>query len=38
MGIFKTAILAGTVAVIAATSAFAADVKIGFVVKQAEEP
>lgn len=38
MGIIKTAILAGTVAVIAATSAFAADVKIGFVVKQAEEP
>lgn len=38
MGIFKTAILAGTVAVIAATSVFAADVKIGFVVKQAEEP
>lgn len=38
MGIFKTVILASTVAVIAATSAFAADVKIGFVVKQAEEP
>src|SRR5690606_29239044 len=38
MGFIKTAILAGTVAVIAATSAFAADVKIGFVVKQPEEP
>ncbi|MBW9089545.1 arabinose ABC transporter substrate-binding protein [Rhizobium wenxiniae] len=38
MGIFKTAILAGTVAMIAATSSFAADIKIGFVVKQAEEP
>lgn len=38
MHFFKAAILAGTVAVIAATSAFAADVKIGFVVKQPEEP
>ena len=38
MGFIKTAILAGTVAVFAATSAFAADVKIGFIVKQAEEP
>lgn len=38
MRFFKAAILAGTVAVIAATSAFAADVKIGFVVKQPEEP
>ena len=38
MRFFKAAILAGTVAVMAATSAFAADVKIGFVVKQPEEP
>jgi len=38
MGFIKTAILAGTVAVFAATSAFAADVKIGFIVKQPEEP
>lgn len=38
MRFFKAAILAGTVAVIAATSAFAADVKIGFIVKQPEEP
>mgnify|MGYP001283862044 CR=1 FL=1 len=38
MGFIKAAILAGTVAVFAATSAFAADVKIGFIVKQAEEP
>ncbi|WP_313614798.1 arabinose ABC transporter substrate-binding protein [Agrobacterium sp.] len=38
MGFVKTAILAGTVAVFAATSAFAADVKIGFIVKQPEEP
>ncbi len=38
MRFFKAAILAGAVAVIAATSAFAADVKIGFVVKQPEEP
>ncbi|SCX29622.1 L-arabinose-binding periplasmic protein precursor [Agrobacterium sp. DSM 25558] len=38
MGILKTAILAGTVAVFAATSVFAADIKIGFIVKQPEEP
>ncbi|TRL31512.1 arabinose ABC transporter substrate-binding protein [Rhizobium straminoryzae] len=38
MRLFKAAILAGAVAVIAASSAFAADVKIGFVVKQPEEP
>lgn len=38
MGFIKAAILAGTVAVFATTSAFAADVKIGFIVKQAEEP
>lgn len=38
MGFVKTAILAGTVAVIAATSAFASDIKIGFIVKQPEEP
>lgn len=38
MGFVKTAILAGTVAVFAATSAFAADIKIGFIVKQPEEP
>ena len=38
MRLFKAAILAGTVAVMAATSAFAADVKIGFIVKQPEEP
>lgn len=38
MRFFKAAILAGTVAIIAASSAFAADVKIGFVVKQPEEP
>ena len=38
MGLIKAAILAGTVAVFAATSAFAADVKIGFIVKQPEEP
>lgn len=38
MGFIKAAILAGTVAVFAATSAFAADVKIGFIVKQPEEP
>lgn len=38
MGFIKTAVLAGTVAVFAATSAFAADVKIGFIVKQPEEP
>ena len=35
---FRAAILAGTVAIMAATSAIAADVKIGFVVKQPEEP
>ena len=38
MRFFKAAILAGTVAVVAATSAFAADIKIGYVVKQPEEP
>src|ERR1700710_3344149 len=38
MRFFKAAILAGTVAIFAATSGFAADVKIGFVVKQPEEP
>ena len=38
MRFFKAAILAGTVAVFAATSAYAADVKIGFIVKQPEEP
>ncbi|ANH07176.1 arabinose ABC transporter substrate-binding protein [Shinella sp. HZN7] len=38
MGFIKAAILAGTVAVFAATSAYAADVKIGFIVKQPEEP
>ena len=38
MGFIKAAILAGTVAVFAATSAFASDVKIGFIVKQPEEP
>ncbi|MDK1374425.1 MULTISPECIES: arabinose ABC transporter substrate-binding protein [unclassified Sinorhizobium] len=38
MRFIKAAILAGTVAVFAATSAFAADVKIGFIVKQPEEP
>lgn len=38
MRFFKAAILAGTVAVMTATSVFAADVKIGFVVKQPEEP
>lgn len=37
MRLFKAAILAGTVAVMAASSAFAADVKIGFIVKQPEE-
>lgn len=35
---FKAAILAGTFAIIAVTNVFAADVKIGFVVKQPEEP
>jgi L-arabinose transport system substrate-binding protein len=38
MRFFKAAFLAGTVAIVAATSAFAADVKIGFLVKQPEEP
>ena len=38
MRLFKAAILAGTVAIMAAGSAFAADVKIGFIVKQPEEP
>jgi L-arabinose transport system substrate-binding protein len=38
MRFFKAAFLAGTVAIVAATSAFATDVKIGFLVKQPEEP
>ncbi|MDW9710999.1 substrate-binding domain-containing protein [Sinorhizobium meliloti] len=38
MRFIKAVALAGTVAIFAATSAFAADVKIGFIVKQAEEP
>ena len=38
MRFIKAAILTGTVAVLTATSAFAADVKIGFIVKQPEEP
>jgi L-arabinose transport system substrate-binding protein len=38
MRLFKAAILAGTVAIMAASSAYAADVKIGFIVKQPEEP
>ncbi|MDX3927662.1 MAG: arabinose ABC transporter substrate-binding protein [Shinella sp.] len=38
MRFLKAAVLAGTVAVMAATSVFAADVKIGFIVKQPEEP
>ncbi len=38
MRFIKAVALAGTVAILAATSAFAADVKIGFVVKQPEEP
>jgi L-arabinose transport system substrate-binding protein len=37
MRIFRAAVLLGTVAFMAATSAFAADVKIGFIVKQPEE-
>jgi L-arabinose transport system substrate-binding protein len=37
MRLFKAAILAGTVAVMAASSAYAADIKIGFIVKQPEE-
>ncbi len=38
MRVFKAAILAGTLAVMAAGSAFAEEVKIGFIVKQPEEP
>jgi L-arabinose transport system substrate-binding protein len=38
MRLFKAAILAGTFAILAAGSAFSADVKIGFIVKQPEEP
>ncbi|EJN02303.1 arabinose ABC transporter substrate-binding protein [Phyllobacterium sp. YR531] len=38
MRFLRAAVLAGTVAVMAAGSAFAADVKIGFIVKQPEEP
>ncbi|MGH0250419.1 arabinose ABC transporter substrate-binding protein [Sinorhizobium meliloti] len=38
MRFIKAVTLAGTVAIFAATSAFAADVKIGFIVKQPEEP
>ncbi|RVP90957.1 substrate-binding domain-containing protein, partial [Sinorhizobium meliloti] len=38
MRFIKAVALAGTVAIFAATSAFAADVKIGFIVKQPEEP
>ncbi len=38
MRFIKAVALAGTVAILAATSAFAADVKIGFIVKQPEEP
>ncbi|MBK3745306.1 arabinose ABC transporter substrate-binding protein [Paraburkholderia aspalathi] len=38
MRLLKAAIMAGTVALIGITSAHAADVKIGFVVKQPEEP
>ncbi|MDE3765009.1 arabinose ABC transporter substrate-binding protein [Sinorhizobium meliloti] len=38
MRFIKVVALAGTVAIFAATSAFAADVKIGFIVKQPEEP
>jgi L-arabinose transport system substrate-binding protein len=38
MRLFKAALLAGTLAVMAAGSAFAADIKIGFIVKQPEEP
>jgi len=38
MRIFRAAVLFGTVALMAASSAFAADVKIGFIVKQPEEP
>ncbi|MGO7302036.1 arabinose ABC transporter substrate-binding protein, partial [Rhizobium ruizarguesonis] len=38
MRLFKAAILAGTFAILAAGSEFSADVKIGFIVKQPEEP
>jgi L-arabinose transport system substrate-binding protein len=38
MHIFKTALLAGVLAVSAAAGTYAADVKIGFIVKQPEEP
>jgi L-arabinose transport system substrate-binding protein len=38
MRLFKAAMLAGTVAFLFAGSALAADVKIGFIVKQPEEP
>ena len=38
MRIFRAAVLFGTVALMAASSALAADVKIGFIVKQPEEP
>ncbi|MDW9858961.1 substrate-binding domain-containing protein [Sinorhizobium meliloti] len=38
MRFIKAVALAGTVAIFAAISAFAADVKIGFIVKQPEEP
>ncbi len=38
MRLFKAALLAGTVAIMFAGSALAADVKIGFIVKQPEEP
>ncbi|MFP5076420.1 arabinose ABC transporter substrate-binding protein [Rhizobium sp. YIM 134829] len=38
MEMFRKALLAGAVLMMAAGSAFAADVKIGFIVKQPEEP
>jgi len=38
MSLFKAALVAGVVALASATTALAADVKIGFVVKQPEEP
>ncbi|RVH36074.1 arabinose ABC transporter substrate-binding protein [Sinorhizobium meliloti] len=38
MRFIKAVALAGTVAIFTATSTFAADVKIGFIVKQPEEP
>jgi len=38
MRIFRAAVLFGTLALMAASSAFAADVKIGFIVKLPEEP